>query len=270
MRFDLAAMSRRARNSRKRVVTLREIAPTASLAADLYSVYRPVVAAWAAATPTIAAAYARTIAEATARDGTRDSVSEMQSAIEAASNEISRLLIVLTPELRQWALRVERFHRGKWVANVLSASGVSIDTLIGAADVAEPIAAVIARNVALVRHVSAQTERRIADSVFRGFSARRPARDVAREMSEAVGRGRARALRIASDQATKLTAELDGERMRQAGIDAWKWRSSHKQNFRPEHQARDGKRYTFSDPPAEMPGEAINCGCRKQALLELE
>lgn len=265
--FDLAALTRRARNPRKRQIELREIVPTNALATDLFAIYRPVITTWTEALPRILAAYERTLTE---REGIRDSVSDIQSSLDFAKSEINRLLLVLTPSLRRWALSVEKWHRGKWIANTLAATGVSLDTLIGPEDVAEPVSAVIARNAALVRDVSAQTENRIADIVFRAFTARTPARDVAKEMSEAVGMGRKRALRIASDQTTKLASELDGERMRQAGIEAWLWRSSHKQNFRPEHQARDGKRYTWSDAPNDLPGQLPFCGCRKQALVSFD
>lgn len=264
MKFSLAAMTRRLRNPRRSEIPIRDIRPPATLATSLYrSVYLPMIQAWERGLEPILAEYERTLTRMTT-----DSPADVQANLETVSAEIERLVLLLTPTLRDWALRVERFHRGKWRGNVLSATGVDLTTLIGPEDVAEPLEAVISRNAGLVKDISAQAHGRIADSVFRGLTNRTPARDVARELRDAVGLARDRALRVASDQLTKATSALDGERMRQAGIEAWLWRHSGKLHYRPEHKARDGKRYTFTDPPADTPGQLPYCGCRKQAVVE--
>jgi uncharacterized protein with gpF-like domain len=58
--------------------------------------------------------------------------------------------------------------------------------------------------------------------------------------------------------------------MRQAGIDDWDWMHSGKLHPRAEHKARHRKRYSFSNPPADMPGEKPFCGCRKLAVVEFD
>lgn len=265
MKFDLAQMVRRKSNPRRSSIPLREIVPPATLGGDLYrAAYKPVVDLWSAAEPRLIAEYERTLAAMT-----MDSPADIQREIDAVAGEVQRLLLILTPRLRDWAVRVEGWHRRKWRSAVLSATGVDLDTLIGPADVAETIETVIQRNVALIKDVSAQAQGRISDAVFRGLTERKPAREVAKEVREAVDMGRRRSINIASDQLTKLSSSLDGERMRQAGIDSWKWRHSGKAHPRTEHQAREGKVYTFTKPPAEMPGQLPFCGCRKQAVIDL-
>lgn len=265
-RFDLAAMTRRLRNPRRKRIPLREIAPPATLATDLYrSVYLPVVEAWSHAVDRIVATYERTLAQMVT-----DSPADIDNDLSTLGRELDRLILTLTPRLRDWAIRLERWHRGKWRGAVLSATGVDLQTMIGPADAAETVEALIARNVGLVRNISDEARGRISDAVFRGLTNRTPARDVAKEMREAVGMARARAIRVASDQLTKATSALDTERMREAGIDAWLWRHSGKLHAREEHKARDGKRYTFEEPPPEMPGQLPYCGCRKQAVVEFD
>lgn len=266
MKFSLAAMIRRFRNPHRRSIEIRDIRPPAVLATDLYrAVYLPVVRVWQRAAPRILAEYERTLS-----DMTTDSPSDIEGGLGAGEQEVQRLLIELTPRLRDWAVRVERFHAGKWRGNVLSASGVDLQTMIGPEDVAETLDALIGRNVGLVKDVSAQARGRIGDSVFRGLTERRAARDVAREIREATDMARDRALRIASDQLTKATSALDGERMRQAGIEKWKWVHSQKLHPRQDHVARNGRIYSFSDPPPEMPGQLPYCGCRKLAIVEFD
>ena len=82
--------------------------------------------------------------------------------------------------------------------------------------------------------------------------------------------GRARSQRIASDQLTKLNSSLASERRRQAGLDEWEWKSSHKLHFRPEHAARDGKVYSDATAPNDLPGQLPFCGCRELAVLNFD
>jgi len=147
----------------------------------------------------------------------------------------------------------------------------------------ETLGAVIERNVGLVKSVSDEARRRIADSVFRGLQNRTPAREVAKDIREAVALERRRALRIASDQTVKVAAALNEERRRQAGIMAWEWIHSGKLHPRPEHEARDGKLYSddpadvgaeyqgrvVRKPPEDKPGQLPFCGCTSRAVLIL-
>ncbi|WP_426163075.1 phage minor head protein [Sandarakinorhabdus sp. DWP1-3-1] len=270
MRYDLAAMARRQGLKRKRVV-LPAIGGTKAQSDELARILLRVVAVWNdAARGPILAAYSEALAAQPMDAMTRDDAPRAASTISAADGEASRLTLVLTPALRDWAVRIERFVRCRFAAGVLSATGVNLDTVIGPGDARAPLDTWVERNVALVRDVSDQARGRISDIVFRGLSRRTPARDVAREMNEAVALGRARSLRIASDQLSKLTTQLAAERRRQAGLDQWEWLASGKVNGREEHAALDGKVFSDKDPPEDMPGELPNCGCRARAVLDLD
>lgn len=266
MRIPLAAMWRRQRNPRRREVTLRPISPPSAKASDLYaSSYKPVIEAWAAALPAILAEYERALAELTT-----DAAPEISARIEAAENDILHILIGLRGRIGRWAQTVEGWHRARWRQVVLSATGVDLKTLLGPADARTTLEAVIERNVGLVKSVSEQARGRIAEQVYQGLRERKPAREVAKGLREAVDMGRRRALNVAADQTVKLTSELQRERRRQAGIDTWEWVSSHKVNYRPEHAARDGKRYSDDDAPSDLPGELPWCGCSERAVLSLD
>ena len=270
MDFDLAAMVKRARPTRRRkTVDLRPIQPTATQAADLYaSFYAPVIKAWQEASERIEAEYARSLPAGT----TRDSVFDIEAVIDRENSVLTRLILTLVPSLRRWALRMEHWQRGKWRGAVLSATGVDLDTLLSAGDVTETVEAFIARNVALVRSVSDEARSRIADITFRSFQEIRPTREVAKEMSAAAGLSRKRARRIAQDQSSKLAAALDQARQEQAGGSKFKWHHSRKLHPRQEHKARDGNIYAWTDPAivGDKPGMAPYCGCRAGFVLELD
>lgn len=262
--FDLATLAKR--QGLRRSVELRPIIPPRTLADELFrAVYRPAVGEWRQALPRIMAEYEQTVAAMTT-----DAPADIEREIRNAASGIDRLVLILTPALQRWAIRVEKWHRGRWVANVLSAASINLDTMLTVGDVRETVETVIARNVALVRDVSAQAQGRISDAVFRGVQQRKPAREVAKEVREAVAMGRRRSVNIAADQSQKLTSALDRERRRQAGLEKWRWRHSGKAHPRPEHVARDGKVYTDKTAPQERPGDAPYCGCKEQAIIDLD
>lgn len=265
-RFDLATLARRQRNIRRPSIVLRDIPPPAVLATDLYrATYAHVIAAWSAAQPRINDAYARSLSELTT-----DAPSDVNAEIDSAATQVNRLLLLLTPEVRTWALSVEKWYRGKWRGAVLSATGVDLQTMLGPEDVRASLETTINWNVNLISDVSAQAKQRISSAVFDGLRNRTPARDVAAKIREAVDMGRRRSIGIASDQLSKLSNSLAEERRREAGVDAWLWRSSHKLHYRPEHAARDGKEYTDATAPDDLPGRLPYCGCRSQGVIHFD
>jgi len=268
--FDLEAMVKRA-GTRRTSTDIRVIEPTKAMVDDLARIYMQGVRIWsAAAKEKILPAYQRALERRSARDGlVLDDIGETTAAFQNIDPELRRLLLTLTPELRDWFVRYEAYHRGKWKANVLTATGIDISVLLGPLDAQQTLADLLAWNVSLIADVSQEAQAKISQAVFAGYQQRQPAREVAARINEVLLGSRRRALSIASDQSNKLSSALDQERRRQAGLDHWKWRSSHKVHFRPEHQARDGKVYTDKTAPSDLPGQLPFCGCKAQAVLSL-
>ena len=265
MTIPLAAMVR-SRKTRRREIVLRPVALPATTASDLYaSSYAPIIATWTAAQAGIMAEYERSRAALTT-----DGAAEIGDILTRTENDIATILLSIRLRLQRWAAIAERQHRQRWTAAVKAGTGIDIATMIGPETARETVGAAIERNVGLVRSVSEATRTKIGEAVFRGLSQRKPAREVAAEIREGVAISRRRALNIASDQTVKVAAQLNSERRREAGIDTWVWLSSHKVHFRPEHAARDGKRYSDDDPPSDLPGELPFCGCTERAVLSLD
>jgi len=264
MKYDLAQLARA--QGVRRTKVLRDIKPPAMFATNLYhSVYAPIVSEWSMAVPAIMAEYTRALG-----DLTTDSPADVQAAIDNADSAASVLFFSLTPRLRDWVLRVEKWQRSKWRGAVLAASNVDIGQLIGPFDVRATLDTTIARNVGLIKDVSAQARQRISAAVFDGLRNRTPAREVAANIRAAVGMSRRRSVNIASDQLSKLTSALADERRREAGIHDWLWLHSGKRNFRPEHRARNGKEYSDASAPNDRPGQLPYCGCRSRGILKMD
>lgn len=282
-RFDLAAMAARA-GKRRRLTTFRPIRGTTAQAGSLAALFRRMLAPWLDSRSAIEATYARELARVLATDAPSD----LTALFEALADELGRLVLTLTPDLRDWAFRVEAVHRGKWARTVLAGTDVDIRYLIGPADAEEAVEAFMARNAALVKDVGAQAQGRISDAVFRGLQQRLPAREVGKQIAEALGMARKRANRIAADQAVKLAAALSEQRQREAGLEVYRYSHSGKLHPRPWHKTRDGKLYEidtgrevrFEDGEKvygsdtierdDKPGAPPFCGCVTRGVLVMD
>lgn len=273
MRIDLAAQARAAGVKRK-TVELREIVPTKAQETDLARLYIAVMRIWALGVRSrIMPAYRRSMEQQQANDGlTRDRAGDVEVEIEAVEGEAVRSIFTFRGLFQAWADAFQRWHMRKIVEMLRYSTNVDLSTQLHAGDVAATIDDILARNVALVRNVSDQARGRIADIVFRGLQSRTPARDVAKEINHALGLGRDRSLRIASDQLQKLSAALDHERQEQLGMSEFEWRHSGKKHFRPEHRERNGKTFAWASEVGrnDPPGRAPFCGCKAKGILRLD
>lgn len=285
MPFSLTAIARQ-KGFRRSSVTLRPIFTTQAQATELAAILAPAWQVWRDAEDRIMAGYDPAPLP-TGDSLTIDTAAEIDAAIgETAAEFLRRLVTTVTPGLRRFGTRIELWHRQKWASAVNAGTGVDLSTVLTSLPVQETVEAFVARNVALARNISDQAQARISDAVFRGYQQRTPARKVAKDIREATGMGRARSIRIASDQASKLSATLDDERMAEAGLELWKYRHSGKAHPRSWHKQRDGRIYTLHGnkqvntdgspmgggetiEAGDAPGQPPFCACRKQAYLAL-
>lgn len=251
---------------RKRPLTLRPIVTTKAQARELARIYAPIMQVWTEGVrDRILPTYARSLATFTG-----DSPADLEVEIEAVDEEAVRATFDFRALFRQWAEQLMLWHVNKIGSQLTYATNVELTTQLGGAQ--GTIDDLLARNVSLVRDVSDQARGRIADIVFRGLQARTPIRDVAKEINDALDLGRARSLRIASDQTVKLSAALDRVRQEQLGFTEFVWKHSNKVHYRPEHKERDGKVFSWESDVAltDPPGQAPFCGCKAMAHMEMD
>lgn len=283
MLFNLPALAR-AKGIRRKEITFRPVQPSAALATDLAAIYAPAWQVWRDAKARIMASYdAQPLTDGLTLDTAAQTGAEIQSA---ASEFLTRLVTVIGPGLQRWVTRAEKIHRDRWSSVVNAGAGIDLSMILTGGEVQETLSAFLERNAALVRNVSEQAQGRISDAVFRGYQNRTPARQVAKEIDDAIGLGRKRSLAIAADQNSKLSGALDDERMAEAGLDLWKYRHSGKAHPRSSHKARDGRIYTLRGnnqvnpdgstmaggdviEPGDAPTQPPWCACRKQAYISL-
>jgi len=265
MRIDVAQLMRLNGVRRKRVV-MRPIVPTQTQVRDLYRVFLPVVTAWEAGIrDRLMPEYERTVS------GLRmDSVIDLEAIVRAIEDAVG---VLITTEIRagisMWADREAEWHFQKFVANLKYVTNVDLKMFMGPAGSRVTMEDFLARNTALIRDVSDQIRGRVADIVYRNVQLRTPMRDVAREIANATGMSRRRAMLIARDQTQKISAALDADRGMQIGAPGYDWQHSDKLNYRPEHRERDGKYFAFGSEVdrTDPPGYAVACGCKRRIVL---
>lgn len=274
MRFSLPTLAREAGVKRSR--PLPNIEPTNAQRETLRRIYERVVRHW------YDGARQRLLPQY--RSALSDSYSGYKDEEAALEREAQALIANLTFEggaISAWAVGIEAWHTNRVISGALSAANVDLSTRLSSFDVRQTVQEALDWNTSLISNVSDDMRNRIESIFFDGFRTSKPAAEIGREITKATGVGRRRAKNIAADQTTKLSAALDRARQDEMGLTEWVWRSSHKVNYRPEHLARDGKHYASSvaeakatglgvPPIGDMPGDAINCGCTRQAWLRLE
>lgn len=262
MQFNLLEIAQR--QGFNRSVTILAGAETTQVQHNaLARIHRDMLAPWLNSRSAILEAYDRELRRTIAQDA----VADLEALFGSIGDEVGRLILDLGPDMVDWSVRQETWHRTKWTSSVLAGTEVDISAVIGPAGAQESLDQFLARNTNLIRNVSDDTRKAIGDLVYRGLQQRTPPRQVGAAITKQLGLSRRRANRIAADQAVKLSAALDRQRQREAGLEFWKWRHSGKVNFRPDHRARDGRIYNDQTAPADEPGVLPYCGCIRQGVL---
>lgn len=85
-----------------------------------------------------------------------------------------------------------------------------------------------------------------------------------------VGNIRARANLIARDQVGKLNGNLNYLRQTELGVNRYVWRTVGDERVRHSHAIKDGKIFSWDDPPSDTghPGEDYQCRCWAEPYLE--
>lgn len=199
-----------------------------------------------------------------------DTASSLDHIFDVSTGAVDKVAIEIKPELQSWANRLEAWHRKKWIDNTKTATQVDITSVIGPEGATEVLTAAVAANVDLISSVSDDMKKRISVLVWNGFTGRTSVDTLAAQIQEQVDIETRRAQNIANDQMGKLSAALDQERQRELGFSQFIWIHSGAEHPREEHLARDGEIFSWDDPEldGDLPGMAINCGCKAQAYLD--
>lgn len=123
--------------------------------------------------------------------------------------------------------------------------------------------------LALVTSIPRQYLDKVHLAVTRAATSGMRAATLAKRLQELAGITLRRAELIARDQIATGNARVTQLRHRQAGITRYRWVTSRDERVRSAHNSRDGQVFSYDSPPSDgHPGEAINCRCVAQPILD--
>lgn len=156
--------------------------------------------------------------------------------------------------------------------------GITLKTDAMPAALQQAMKAAIAENVTLIKSIEAQYHTQIEGAVMRSLQpGGRGLADVTEALQKYEGITDRRRNVVAKDQVRKITASMDVERAKSAGIKKFRWLHSRGGSEpRKDHVAMSGNVYSYDDPPVidrrtgerGFPGQSVNCRCVAIPVLE--
>ena len=125
------------------------------------------------------------------------------------------------------------------------------------------------QNVDLITDLSNQALFDLKGIVQRGLASGTGLETLTSQLHERIGLTNRRAKLIARDQTAKLNGQLTELRQTQLGVDSYTWLTAGDERVRPTHEANDGEKFNWDDPPATgHPGSEVNCRCLAVPVLD--
>lgn len=155
--------------------------------------------------------------------------------------------------------------------------GLSLPTVGFTADMRQILNASTIEIVSLIKSISAQYLGGVQQAVVRSIAGGRGLADLVPYLEKQKGITVRRATMIARDQTRKAMNNLNRGRMQKCGLKKFKWlHSGGSAHPRPLHIRLSGQVFSFDDPPIidentgerGIPGQAINCRCRMQPVID--
>jgi SPP1 gp7 family putative phage head morphogenesis protein len=141
---------------------------------------------------------------------------------------------------------------------------------------ADILNATITENVGLIKSIPAQYLNGVQGAVMRSITTGNGMQDLVPYLQKHKGITLRRARMISMDQSRKAFAGLSKARMEKIGVVSYIWRhTSGSRHPRKLHIEMSGSTFRYDDPPViddrtgerGIPGQAINCACRMQPIL---
>ena len=127
----------------------------------------------------------------------------------------------------------------------------------------------VEQNVSLIKSVDERYFTDVQNEVFSGARQGLSTKDISARIRDKGRVAKNRADLIARDQVASFNGQLSKLRQTNLGVGRYVWRSSLDERVRPEHREREGKIFSWDDPPFDgHPGEPINCRCYAEPIIE--
>lgn len=257
-RYNLPAM---VRQSKTKPRPFRRIATTAGMTATMGAPYFTLVRAWQAERERLLDAYdqARTLSDPAL----------INRAVAAASARLDPTVAALQPQTFTALASLDRWHRAQWIQRIRTATGIKVDMMTGQGDTASAIDQAKGWAAQLMPSLHTETGSKVAVALMGALAVLKPRAGASADLNAVLARAHKRAANIAVDQSDRTAAAMDRDRRAAAGLDRFVWRHDNTQRHpRPEHVARDGRRYSQANAPNDRAGTLPFCRCWEEPLFD--
>lgn len=179
---------------------------------------------------------------------------------------LSQFLVEYSDEvLKIIALKIARsvnlFNETQFDKTIIESLGVN--PFASEPWLAQEMEAFVADNVALIKTIPNQFFSSIQGIVSDGARSGKNMQDITADLQKRTGVAKSRAKFIARDQVSKFNGDLNQLRQKNVGINSYIWSTSLDERVRPSHAAKEGKKFSWDNPPNDTghPGEDYNCRC---------
>lgn len=182
--------------------------------------------------------------------------------------------------------RISADNKAKLERSIQIAMGVDVATILDTPAVRKQINTALAENVGLIRSIPAEHFKKVEQAVFANFRGDKFKEGSLVNRLKKIGSiTDRRAKLIARDQSAKFVTKLNAIRQEDAGIEGYIWRTQldervvgNPSGLYPKgsrahlkHWQREGKMFKWNEPPPDgHPGQAINCRCFAEPVINIE
>ena len=175
----------------------------------------------------------------------------------------------------QFGKRTADWQKGQLDAQVRAAFGVQYEAI--EQPTRDRVPGFVAENVALIVTVPERYLERVAVDVEDAYASGMHPSTLAEDLQDDYDMSERDAMRLARDQVSKLNAAVNQDRLESLGVTEYYWRCSNDNRVRDNHQALDGQRCSWADPPmgggtgpddTGNAGEGICCRCFCEGILD--
>lgn len=200
-----------------------------------------------------------------------DSPGQAKTIVDSLRRRAAGNDVLLEERIRDFGRRTSEYQKSQIQKQIRST--LSVEVPIRDAGVGKKLTDWTTENVALIKSLPSETFDKIERIVLGGINDGRRWEEMADEIEKRFDVARSRAVLIARDQVGKFYGAVNRARQGELGITSYRWRTSLDERVRPEHAEREGKLFSWADPPEDgNPGQPINCRCTAEpdltALLE--
>jgi len=203
------------------------------------------------------------------QDSYADTLGNIISSLSSRWINISRHAKLIAGEM---VGGIDEKNKKRFYKSLQNATSINLNSIISEEGLQPMLTSSINENVGLIKSIPDEYFKKLNTIVNQGTTRGKSSGGIIKDILALGKSTKKRAKLIARDQTQKVNAAITQGRQKNLGITEYIWRTSRDEKVRPAHKSKNGKRFKWSDPPADTghPGEDIQCRCIAEPVITLE